>query len=72
MAHAAPSKPARASLRYDVFVSHRRDKGSGIARLLAERLSQRGFREFLDVDALGSGAPTSSFVIAACGSGMPG
>jgi hypothetical protein len=38
-----------------VFVSYRRDKGSEVARLLAEKLQSRGYRVFLDVDGLGSG-----------------
>ena len=48
-------KPGRSDRAYDVFVSYRRDKGSEIARYLAERLSKRGYRVFLDVDSLGSG-----------------
>lgn len=48
-------KPARSARAYDVFVSYRRDKGSEVARYLAERLSKRGYRVFLDVDSLGSG-----------------
>lgn len=46
---------ARADREYDVFISYRRDKGSEIARFLAEKLQARGYRVFLDVDALGSG-----------------
>ena len=49
------TKPARSERQYDVFVSYRRDKGSEVARYLAERLSKRGYRVFLDVDSLGSG-----------------
>jgi hypothetical protein len=48
-------KPGRSDRTYDVFVSYRRDKGSEIARYLAERLSKRGYRVFLDIDSLGSG-----------------
>ena len=48
-------KPGRGDRTYDVFVSYRRDKGSEVARYLAERLSKRGYRVFLDVDSLGSG-----------------
>jgi hypothetical protein len=55
-ASAAPSpKPGRGDRAYDVFVSYRRDKGSEIARYVAERLAKRGYRVFLDVDSLGSG-----------------
>lgn len=49
------TKPRRSDRTYDVFVSYRRDKGSEVARYLAERLSKRGYRAFLDVDSLGSG-----------------
>lgn len=51
----ASTKPARSDRAYDVFVSYRRDKGSEVARLLAEKLAKRGYRVFLDVDSLGSG-----------------
>ncbi len=46
---------SRADRNFDVFISYRRDKGSEVARLLAEKLQSRGYRVFLDVDALGSG-----------------
>lgn len=49
------AKPVRNSRTYDVFVSYRRDKGSEVARYIAEKLSKRGYRVFLDVDSLGSG-----------------
>ena len=50
-ASAAPSpKPGRSDRAYDVFVSYRRDKGSEVARYVAERLAKRGYRVFLDVD----------------------
>lgn len=52
---AASLKPPRSDRAYDVFVSYRRDKGSEVARYLAERLIKRGYRVFLDVDSLGSG-----------------
>lgn len=57
---ASSSRPAvaatgRADRDFDVFISYRRDKGSEIARLLAEKLRAKGYRVFLDVDALGSG-----------------
>lgn len=42
-------------LTYDVFVSYRRKDGSETARLVAEKLQQRGYRVFLDVDKLGAG-----------------
>jgi hypothetical protein len=48
-------KPGRSDRAYDVFVSYRRDKGSEVARYVAERLAKRGYRVFLDVDSLGSG-----------------
>jgi len=50
-----PVKPPMSDREYDVFVSYRRDKGSEVARYLAESLSKRGYRVFLDVDSLGSG-----------------
>lgn len=40
---------------YDIFISYRRDRGSEIARLLAEKLRKSGYRPFLDVDGLNSG-----------------
>lgn len=42
-------------LKYDVFISYRRDKGAETARLLRMALTQRGYRVFLDVDDLSSG-----------------
>lgn len=51
--HAAKSR--RADRDFDVFISYRREKGSEVARLLAEKLQARGYRVFIDVDALGSG-----------------
>lgn len=48
-------RPLRNDRSYDVFVSYRRDKGSEVARVLAEKLERRGYRVFLDVDSLGSG-----------------
>ncbi len=51
----AARRPIRSNREYDVFVSYRRDKGSEIARVLAEKLQSRGYRVFLDVDSLGSG-----------------
>ena len=48
-------KPPSVSRTYDIFVSYRRDKGSEVARFLANRLTQKGYRVFLDVDSLGAG-----------------
>jgi hypothetical protein len=55
VAHATSGAADRADRQFDVFISYRRDKGAEVARLLAEKLQSRGYRVFLDVDALGSG-----------------
>jgi hypothetical protein len=48
-------RKAHSDREYDVFVSYRRDKGSEVARFLAEKLQARGYRVFLDVESLGVG-----------------
>lgn len=55
MPGARASASSHADRDFDVFISYRRDKGAEVARLLAEKLQARGYRVFLDVDALGSG-----------------
>lgn len=40
---------------YHVFISYRRDGGDDLAVLIKDRLTQLGFRVFLDVDSLRSG-----------------
>lgn len=44
-----------ASRRYDIFISYRRTDGKDIARALKESLAARGYRVFLDYDALQDG-----------------
>jgi hypothetical protein len=53
----SPKAESEAARRrdYDIFISYRRDRGSEIARLLAEKLRKSGYRPFLDVDGLNSG-----------------
>lgn len=41
--------------QYDIFISYRRTDGKDIARALKESLSARGYRVFLDYDALQDG-----------------
>lgn len=40
---------------YDIFVSYRRDGGATLAQLIYDRLTVRGYRVFLDIEALTSG-----------------
>jgi serine/threonine-protein kinase len=46
---------ARASARYDVFISYRRQNGAAEARGISGELKERKFKSFLDVDDLGAG-----------------
>lgn len=41
--------------KYQIFISYRRDGGESLARLLEDKLEDRGFSVFLDVEALRSG-----------------
>ena len=41
--------------KYDIFISYRRDGGFETAKLIHEQLQKRGYRAFLDVEALRSG-----------------
>lgn len=41
---------------YDVFLSYRRSDGSDLARYILEELTKKGFKVFLDLEGLGSGA----------------
>ena len=41
--------------KYDVFISYRRDGGDNLAQLLYDRLTQRGYRVFLDIESLRGG-----------------
>lgn len=40
---------------YDVFISYRRDGGGTLAQLIYDRLTERGYRVFLDIESLRSG-----------------
>ncbi len=42
--------------KYDVFISYRRDGGDQAAKAIHDNLRERGYRVFLDVEALRSGA----------------
>ena len=44
------------SAPYQVFISYRRDGGEDLARLLEDKLTDRGFKVFFDVESLRSGA----------------
>ena len=41
--------------KYQIFISYRRDGGDSLARLLEYKLTDRGFKVFLDVESLRSG-----------------
>lgn len=40
---------------FDIFISYRRDGGEALACLLAEKLRQKGYKVFYDIDSLRSG-----------------
>lgn len=42
-------------MKYDVFISYRRDGGAATARILRDRLTELGYRVFFDVESLRSG-----------------
>ena len=42
--------------KHQIFISYRRDGGEDLARLLEDRLTDRGFKVFFDVESLRSGA----------------
>lgn len=42
-------------MKYDVFISYRRDGGASTARILRDRLSELGYKVFFDVESLRSG-----------------
>jgi hypothetical protein len=54
-----PSMSANTSLdyakKYDIFISYRRDGGESMAILLHDRLTQKGYRVFLDIDIIYTG-----------------
>jgi len=41
---------------YDIFLSYRRDGGEAMAILLRDRLTEKGFKVFLDIENLNSGS----------------
>lgn len=42
-------------MSYDVFISYRRDGGDTLAQLVYDRLREKGYRIFLDIESLRSG-----------------
>lgn len=42
-------------MQYDIFISYRRDGGDMMAHILYERLTQKGYSVFQDVESLRSG-----------------
>jgi hypothetical protein len=44
------------SQSYDVFLSYRREGGEAMAILLRDRLAEKGYRVFLDIESLNSGS----------------
>ncbi|MCL2717704.1 MAG: TIR domain-containing protein [Lachnospiraceae bacterium] len=42
--------------KYDVFISYRTEGGESMATLLHERLTEKGFKVFLDIESLNSGS----------------
>lgn len=43
-------------MKYDIFISYRRDNGEQSAKAIYDKLRERGYSVFLDVEALRSGA----------------
>lgn len=44
------------NIKYQIFISYRRDGGEDLARILAYKLTDHGFKVFFDVESLRSGA----------------
>lgn len=42
-------------MKYDIFISYRRNGGDTLAQLLYDRLTHRGYRVFLDIESLNAG-----------------
>lgn len=42
-------------MKYDIFISYRRDGGDTLSQLLYDRLTHRGYKVFLDIESLNSG-----------------
>ena len=43
------------TMKYDIFISYRRDGGDTLAQLIYDRLTDRGYSVFLDIESLRSG-----------------
>lgn len=43
------------AIKYDIFISYRRDGGDTLAQLIYDRLTDRGYSVFLDIESLRSG-----------------
>ena len=42
-------------MKYEIFISYRRDGGDTLAQLIYDRLTARGYKVFLDIESLRSG-----------------
>ena len=42
-------------MKYDIFISYRRDGGDTLSQLIYDRLTHRGYRVFLDIESLNAG-----------------
>ena len=42
-------------MKYDIFISYRRDGGDTLSQLIYDRLTRRGYRVFLDIESLNAG-----------------
>lgn len=42
-------------MKYDIFISYRREGGDTLAQLIYDRLREKGYRVFLDIESLRSG-----------------
>ena len=40
------------TMKYDIFISYRRDGGDTLAQLIYDRLTDRGYSVFLDIESL--------------------
>ena len=43
------------NMKYDIFISYRRDGGDTLSQLIYDRLTHRGYRVFLDIESLNAG-----------------
>lgn len=51
----SPAKKGVGTIKYDVFISYRRDGGEYTAKILRDRLQELGYATFFDVESLRSG-----------------